>query len=74
LAAAGFTTGPRLGAGALVRSGAILCPLDEAQMTEAEIEALVDAEDRRAAREALAEAEREGTIPFEELKAELGLN
>jgi hypothetical protein len=43
-------------------------------MTEAEIEALVDAEDRRAAREALAEAEREGTIPFEELKAELGLN
>lgn len=38
------------------------------------IQALEDAEDNAAADSALAEVEREGTVPFADLKRELGLD
>ncbi len=37
------------------------------------LQAIEDRRDRKAAREALAEIEKRGTVPWEQVKAELGL-
>ncbi len=48
---------------------AAVVPIEDVELLE-KIENQIDLED---AREALEEAEREGTIPWEKIKAELGL-
>ncbi len=47
--------------------------LNADELTEAELEALEDAEDLRIARERFRRAKWEGTIPWEEVERKLGL-
>ena len=52
---------------------AALIPLDDLQLLEQFLQRLEDESDLKAARKALAEAKREGTVPWEKVKEELGL-
>jgi prevent-host-death family protein len=51
------------------KSLAAVVPMEDLEL----LQALEDRIDLEEAREALAEAEREGTVPWEQVKAELGL-